>query len=69
VVSNQEPFNRLLGSKKEQKKHLIYETGHSIPRNELIKQTLDWLDQYLGRCSRLDAFLRHFAVEVERSRS
>ena len=48
VVSNQEPFYRLLGSKKEQKKHLIYETGHSIPRNELIKQTLDWLDQYLG---------------------
>jgi dienelactone hydrolase len=48
VVSNQEPFYRLLGSKKEQKKHLIFETGHSIPRNELIKQTLDWLDKYLG---------------------
>jgi eukaryotic-like serine/threonine-protein kinase len=48
VTSNQEPFFRLLGSPKDQKKHLIYETGHNIPRNELIKETLDWLDQYLG---------------------
>jgi hypothetical protein len=38
----------MLGSKKDQKKHLLYDTGHSIPRNELIKETLNWLDQYLG---------------------
>ena len=48
VDSNQEPFFRLLGSPKDQKKHLIYDTGHTIPRNELIKETLNWLDQYLG---------------------
>jgi serine/threonine protein kinase/cephalosporin-C deacetylase-like acetyl esterase len=48
VESTQEPFFRLLGSRKDQKKHLIYETGHNIPRNELIKETLNWLDQYLG---------------------
>jgi serine/threonine protein kinase/dienelactone hydrolase len=48
VDSNQEPFFRLLGSRKDQKKHLIYDTGHTIPRNELIKETLNWLDQYLG---------------------
>jgi len=48
VDSNQEPFFRLLGSPKNQKKHLIYDTGHTIPRNELIKETLNWLDQYLG---------------------
>jgi serine/threonine protein kinase/formylglycine-generating enzyme required for sulfatase activity/dienelactone hydrolase len=48
VDSNQEPFFRLLGSAKDQKKHLIYETGHTIPRNELIKETLNWLDQYFG---------------------
>ena len=49
IESNQEPFYRLLGTKKEQKKHLLYDTGHNIPRNELIKETLNWLDQYLGR--------------------
>ena len=48
VESTQDPFYRLLGSKKDQKKHLLYETSHNIPRNELIKETLNWLDQYLG---------------------
>ncbi len=48
VDSTQEPFFRSLGSKKDQKKHLLYDTGHSIPRNELIKENLNWLDQYLG---------------------
>jgi serine/threonine protein kinase/dienelactone hydrolase len=48
VESTQDPFYQLLGSKKDQKKHLLYETGHNIPRNELIKETLNWLDQYLG---------------------
>jgi len=48
VESTQEPFFRMLGSKKDQKKHLLYDTGHNIPRNELIKETLNWFDQYLG---------------------
>jgi len=48
VESTQEPFFRMLGSKKDQKKHLLYETSHNIPRNELIKETLNWFDQYLG---------------------
>jgi eukaryotic-like serine/threonine-protein kinase len=48
VESTQELFYQLLGSKKEQKKHLLYETAHNVPRNELIKETLSWLDQYLG---------------------
>jgi len=48
VESTQEPFFRLLGSKKDQKKHLLYETSHNIPRNELIKEVLNWLDEYLG---------------------
>jgi dienelactone hydrolase len=48
VETNQEPFYRLLGSKKDEKKHLLYDTSHAIPRNELIKETLNWLDEYLG---------------------
>jgi formylglycine-generating enzyme required for sulfatase activity/tRNA A-37 threonylcarbamoyl transferase component Bud32/dienelactone hydrolase len=48
VESTQEPFYRLLGSRKDQKKRMLYESGHNIPRNELIKETLNWLDQYLG---------------------
>jgi dipeptidyl aminopeptidase/acylaminoacyl peptidase len=48
VESTQEPFYQMLGAKKDQKKHLLYESGHNVPRNELIKETLNWLDQYLG---------------------
>jgi eukaryotic-like serine/threonine-protein kinase len=48
VVSSQEPMFRLLGTPREQKRHVVYETGHDIPRNELIRETLDWLDRYLG---------------------
>lgn len=46
--STQEPFYRLLGSKKDEKQHLLYDVGHAIPRNELIKEMLNWFDQYLG---------------------
>jgi eukaryotic-like serine/threonine-protein kinase len=46
--SSQDPFYQRLGTPKEQKKHIVYETGHNIPRNELIKETLNWLDLYFG---------------------
>jgi eukaryotic-like serine/threonine-protein kinase len=48
VVSSQEPMFRLLGTPKESKRRVVYETGHDIPRNDLIKETLEWLDRYLG---------------------
>lgn len=51
LESTQEPFYQMLGSKKNQKKHLFYETSHNIPRNELIKESVSWLDQYLGTVS------------------
>ncbi len=46
--SSQEPMFRLLGTSKENKRRVVYETGHDIPRNEMIKESLDWLDHYLG---------------------
>ena len=48
IQTSQLPFFRLLGSSKEDKRHVLYEGGHNIPRNELIKETLNWLDRYLG---------------------
>jgi eukaryotic-like serine/threonine-protein kinase len=48
VESSQEPMFRMLGTPNEHKRRVVYETGHNIPRNELIKETLDWLDRYLG---------------------
>ncbi len=48
VDSTQMPFYNMLGPKKDQKKRIQYETGHNIPRNELIKETLNWFDLWLG---------------------
>jgi hypothetical protein len=48
VDSTQIPFYNLLGSRKDQKKRIQYETGHNIPRNELIKELLNWYDLWLG---------------------
>lgn len=48
VESSQLPMFQLLGTPKEHKRRVQYEAGHNIPRNELIKETLDWLDRYLG---------------------
>jgi predicted Ser/Thr protein kinase/poly(3-hydroxybutyrate) depolymerase len=42
------PMFDLLGTPKEDKSQKVYETDHFIPLNELIKETLAWLDKYLG---------------------
>jgi dipeptidyl aminopeptidase/acylaminoacyl peptidase len=48
VQSCQVPLYRLLGTPAEYKVHMLYEGGHNIPRNELIKETLNSFDRYLG---------------------
>jgi dienelactone hydrolase len=42
------PLFDLLGTPREHKRLCVYETDHFIPQNELIKETLAWLDRYLG---------------------
>jgi formylglycine-generating enzyme required for sulfatase activity/dienelactone hydrolase len=46
--TSQRPFFKLLGTRPEDKKQIIYEAGHFVPRDQHIKETLDWLDRYLG---------------------
>jgi dienelactone hydrolase len=46
--SSQEPMFRLLGTRAEDKRRVVYNTGHDIPRTEMIKESLNWLDHYLG---------------------
>ena len=36
-----------LGTPEKDKRHVIYETGHAVPRKEFIRESLDWLDKYL----------------------
>ena len=51
VETSQKPFFDLLGTPPEHKKMFVYDKGHSVPRTELIKETLNWLDRYLGPVS------------------
>ena len=46
--TEQKPMFDLLGTPPEHKRLILYETDHLPPRNELIKETLAWLDRYLG---------------------
>jgi serine/threonine protein kinase/formylglycine-generating enzyme required for sulfatase activity/dienelactone hydrolase len=42
------PMFDLLGTPAQHKKNVLYPTAHTVPRKQLIKETLDWLDRYLG---------------------
>ena len=42
------PFFNLLGTPEKDKQLIVYETGHYVPRTEMIKESLNWLDRYLG---------------------
>ncbi len=44
------PTYRLLGTPEEHKHSVLFDVAHTIPRprQKMIKETLDWLDKYLG---------------------
>ena len=52
VETAQKPFFSLLGTPEDQKKYLLFEGGHFVPRTELIAESLAWFDKYLGPTSR-----------------
>jgi hypothetical protein len=52
VESSQRPLFRLLGTADGDKHHVIYESGHAVLGNDLIRPSLDWLDRYLGPVKR-----------------
>ncbi|MEE8193416.1 MAG: dienelactone hydrolase family protein, partial [Gemmatimonadales bacterium] len=46
------PMFDLLGTPAEHKRLILYDTDHIPPRAEFIKETLAWLDEYLGPVGR-----------------
>jgi predicted Ser/Thr protein kinase len=46
------PMFDLLGTPAEHKQIILYDTDHIPPRSEFIKETLAWLDEYLGPVER-----------------
>jgi dienelactone hydrolase len=52
VELSQKPFLRLLGSPAGTKKQILFDGGHFLPRNMWVRESLAWLDQYLGPVTR-----------------
>ena len=48
VETAQKPMFMMLGTPEADKKWLVYDGGHFVPRDQLVKETLAWLDRYLG---------------------
>jgi eukaryotic-like serine/threonine-protein kinase len=49
VESSQRPLFQLMGTPPKDKKLVIYESGHgAFPRPAAVRESLDWLDKYLG---------------------
>ena len=50
--TSSQPLLDLLGTPPQDKRLILYETDHIPPRIEYIKETLAWLDRYLGPVAR-----------------
>lgn len=51
VETTQRPMFELIGTPEEDKKWVVFPGSHSVPKEDLIRETLDWLDRYLGPVS------------------
>jgi len=48
IETSQIPLYRLLGSPPDQKRHVVYDGSHFVPRAMLVPEVVDWLDRWLG---------------------
>jgi hypothetical protein len=49
LETHQKPFLDLIGTPAEHKRHILYDAGHlPLPRAEMLKEILAWLDKYQG---------------------
>ncbi len=48
VETSQLPMFEMLGTPEAHKRRITYPRGHTVPKVELIKETLAWFERYLG---------------------
>ena len=46
--TSQKPMFDMLGTPPEHKKRITFPRGHTVPKVDLIRESLAWLDRYLG---------------------
>jgi len=52
VETSIKPMYRLLGTARKDKRLMLFDTDHIAPRIDIIRETLSWLDKYLGPVKR-----------------
>ena len=50
--TSQLPMFNALGTPERDKRHVVFQSGHIPPWNEVIREVLDWFDKYLGPVTR-----------------
>jgi dipeptidyl aminopeptidase/acylaminoacyl peptidase len=49
LETSQKPLFELLGTRPAEKRHVVFDAGHDpLPRNQIVREMLAWLDRYLG---------------------
>jgi eukaryotic-like serine/threonine-protein kinase len=48
LATCQEPLFHLLGTVPQNKRHLLFDSGHAPPLTPWFRETLNWMDRYLG---------------------
>jgi len=48
VETSQKPLYELLGASEDHKRYVVYPGSHSVPRTDLVRELLEWLDRYKG---------------------
>lgn len=48
VETSQRPYFERLGTPPADKAWMVYDGSHSVPGTQLAKESLAWLDRYLG---------------------
>ena len=55
TVSSQEPLFTLLGTPAEHKRRVVYDAAHDIPRTDMIKEVVNWMEKYWGNRRRVES--------------
>lgn len=49
VETSLKPMFQFLGTPKENKKLIIFDSGHLVPRSDFVRESLQWFDTHLGK--------------------
>lgn len=52
LEENQKVMFRLFATPAKDKRHVVLNSGHSVPRADIMRETIPWLDHYLGPVAR-----------------